>query len=120
MWTEFIKQFIDIQKGDNIHAPFSIDLDIVARWLKTKKGKLKQTIMKTYTENMDYISLFPKGKRNIRGGQNKELVLLTPDTFKMLTMKSKTVEAQKVRYYYVTLEKLVEIHKDEIIKNQLL
>ena len=36
----------------------------------------------------------------------------------MLTMKSKTKDAQKVRYYYITLEKLVEIYKDNIIDNQ--
>ncbi len=64
--------------------------------------------------------LFPREKQNSKGsgGHNKELILLTPDTFKMLTMKSKTHIAQQVRYYYVTLEKLVEIYKDEIIKNQ--
>lgn len=36
----------------------------------------------------------------------------------MSTMESRTAEAQKVRYYYVTLENLVEICKDEIISNQ--
>jgi len=74
--------------------------------------------MKTYIENIDYITVSLKGNQTKQGGYNKELVLLTPDTFKMLTMKSKTAEAQKIRYYYITLEKLVEIHKDEIIRNQ--
>lgn len=114
----FIQQFITIQKGDNLHSPFKIDLDIVAKWLKTEKGKLKNTLEKSYTINIDYILLAANSKQTTRGGHNKETILLTPDTFKMLTMKSKTQDAQKVRYYYVTLEKLVEIYKDDIIKNQ--
>lgn len=116
--VDFIKKFIEIRNGDNTHAPFTIDLDMVADWLKTEKGKLKKTLIKSYTKNIDYILLSPESKQSSQGGHNKQLILLTPDTFKMLTMKSKTMEAQKVRYYYVTLEKLVEIYKDEIISNQ--
>lgn len=118
--TEFIKKFIEIRTGDNVHAPFSIDLGIVAEWLKTRKEDIKKTILKSYKKDIDYILLRPRSEQKSkgRGGHNEELILLTPDTFKMLTMKSKTIEAQKVRYYYVTLEKLVEIYKDDIIKKQ--
>ncbi len=116
--TDFIKNFIDIRNNKNSHFPFSIDLDIVVEWLKTNKHKLKKTLIKTYIEKIDYIILQSKIKKDSKGGHNKEIILMTPDTFKMLTMKSKTKDAQKVRYYYVTLEKLVEIYKDEIIENQ--
>jgi hypothetical protein len=123
---DFIKQFIEIRKGDNLHAPFTIDLDLVTDWLKSSKWKLKKTLLKTYTQNIDYITLNPEVEREKdenrenrkRGGQNKETILLTSDTFKMMCMKSMTKNAQKIRYYYVTLEKLVEIYKDDIIKNQ--
>jgi hypothetical protein len=116
--VEFIQQFISIQKGDNLHVPFTIDLDLVSKWLKTKKDKLKKTLNKSYIVNIDFILLPPKVEQDTHGGHNKEVVLLTPDTFKMLTMKSHTKDAQKVRYYYVTLEKLIEIYKDDIIQNQ--
>lgn len=121
---DFIKKFIEIRKGDNKYYPFTIDLDTVATWLKTRKRKLKETLMRSYKKNIDYIVLTDlatlKGaaKSKGSGGHNKELVLLSPDTFKMMTMKSKTKEAEKVRYYYITLEKLVEIYKDDIIKKQ--
>lgn len=36
----------------------------------------------------------------------------------MLCLRSKTINAEKIRHYYLTLEKLVEIYKDDIIKNQ--
>ena len=117
---DFIRKFLEIRQGDHLHAPFSIDSDIVANWFKTTKGKMKKTLVKTYILNVDYIILSPKDKEDIskHGGHNKELILMTPDTFKMICMKSKTRNAQKIRYYYVTLEKLVEIYKDDIIKNQ--
>jgi hypothetical protein len=90
--------------------------------VKNNKERNKKTLKKTYTIDIDYVLLHPnpqqKQKNPGSGGHNKEIILMTPDTFKMLTMKSRTAEAQKVRYYYVTLEKLVEIYKDEIISNQ--
>lgn len=117
--VQFITEFLEIKKGDNLHAPFTIDLEIVAEWLKTRKRKLKETLSDSYQENIDYISIMPpRGHNGDKAGRNKETILLSPDTFKMLTMKSRTKDAQKIRYYYVTLEKLVEIYKDEIIENQ--
>ena len=116
--VEFIRKFLEIRRGDGQHAPFSIDLDTVSVWLKSRKETLKGTIIKTYTKNVDYILLQVKVGQNKHGGNNKETILLTQDAFKMLCMKSKTEDAQKIRYYYVTLEKLVEIYKDDIIKNQ--
>jgi len=70
----FIKKFIEIRNGDNIHAPFTIDLDIVVDWLNARKGKLKETLVKSYTENIDYILLTPRDKQDgrPRGGHNKE------------------------------------------------
>lgn len=38
---KFIKQFIQIRNDDNIYSPFTIDLDTVAKWLKTRKRKKK-------------------------------------------------------------------------------
>ena len=115
---DFIKEFVTIQEQDHVHVPFTIDLEIVAKWLKTKKGILKDTLISSYTENVDYILLHVNQKQVKHGGNNKELILLAPDTFKMLCMKSHTKDADKIRYYYVSLEKLVYIFKDDIIKNQ--
>ena len=115
---DFIKKFIEIRNNKNLHFPFSIDLDIVSAWLKTRKGLLKKTLINSYFENIDFIILKSEKKERTNGGQNKEIILMTPDTFKMLTMRSATKEARKVRYYYVVLEKLVEIYKDDIIENQ--
>ena len=115
----FIRDFIEIQNGDKTHEPFKIDLDVITKWLDARKDHIKETLVDSYIENIDYIVLPPNRdeiKRN--GGNNKEIILLTIDCFKMLCMRSKTKNADKIRYYYLTLEKLVEIYKDDIINNQ--
>ena len=48
---------------------------------------------------------------------NKETIIITSDTFKMLCMRSKTKKADKVRQYYLNLEKLIDEYKDTIINN---
>jgi len=115
---EFIKYFIRIQEGDKTHDPFKIDLDVISKWLNTPKGNLKDTLIESYKKNIDYVLLIPNQKQKGSGGHNKEIILLTIDCFKMLCMRSKTKNADKIRYYYLTLEKLVEIYKNDIIKNQ--
>lgn len=114
----FIQDFVAVQEGDKTHAPFKIDLEMMAKWLKTLKGALKKTLMETYKKDIDYIILTPRSKRNAHGGQNREIILLTEDCFKMMCMGSRAKDATKIKYYYVTLEKLLLIYMDDVIKNQ--
>jgi len=116
--VEFIKEFIEIRQGDKKHDPFRIDLDLMASWLNVNKRSLKDTLTTSYVEKVDYILLAPHLKQNKHGGSNKETILLTEDCFKLMTMRSGAKDAEKIRYYYVTLEKLVEVYKDDIIQNQ--
>jgi len=118
--VHFIEDFIRIQEGDHTHDPFRIDLEVVTKWLNCRKNDIKKTVVESYEQNIDYILLRPTSQQKHKGsgGHNKEIVLLTVDAFKMLCMRSKTKKADKIRYYYLTLEKLVEIYKDDIISNQ--
>ena len=120
---EFIKDFFGIQK--NIiyekYKPFIIDLDDITYWLDARKDNLKETLIKNYLNKFDYIiisSLLVNQKRTNKGGQNKETILLTSDCFKMLCMRSNTKKANKVRQYYIDLEKLIDKYKDLIINKQ--
>jgi len=137
---DFIKDFFGIQKNKvyEKYKPFTIDLDDIAYWLDAKKGNLKDTLIKNYLNNIDYIIesydddggnflLLPNQKQKIhgnasnkndQGGHNKELILLTSECFKMLCMRSKTKKANKVRQYYIDLEKLIDQYKDLIINQQ--
>ena len=117
---KFIKDFFGFQKTDQYkeYKPFTIDLDDVAFWLDAVKYNLKNTLTISYIKDIDFIVI----KSLLLGYQdqpkhNKETILLTSDTFKMLCMRSKTKKANKVRQYYLSLEKMIDEYKDVIINN---
>lgn len=113
----FIEDFIRIQKEDTTHDPFKIDLETMAKWLKARKGHLKETLVYTYTENIDYM-VIPDVRNQGKLGHNKEIVLLTEDCFKMMCLASNAKDAFKIRYYYVTLEKLLLVYMNNTIESQ--
>ena len=57
----FIYDFFMIQKiGKNsVHKPFIMDLDLVAKWLDTKKEDIKDTLIKSYIKDIDYMIIRP-------------------------------------------------------------
>jgi phage anti-repressor protein len=117
---DFIRDFFGFQKTDqfNDYKPFIIDLDDVAYWLEALKANLKNTLKTSYIKDIDYIvikSLLLVSQEQPK--HNKETILMTSETFKMLCMRSKTKKADKVRQYYISLEKLMDEYKDIIIKN---
>ena len=121
---EFIGDFFGFQKKMlyEEYKPFTVDLEDIAYWLETTKSHLKETLNSNYNKNIDYIvtkdpSLAARRQLSKKGGLNKKLVLLTPDCFKMLCMRSKTKKADKVREYYIEIEKLIDKYKDIIIEN---
>jgi phage anti-repressor protein len=118
---KFILDFFDIRTNyhANIHKPFIINLEIVGLWLNTTKNKLKETLVNSYKKNKDYKLAFPSRKASFNhGGDNKIDIFITPDTFKMLCMRSNTKKAEEVRKYYIQLEDLVNEYKEFIIKSQ--
>lgn len=116
---QFIKDFIAIQQSDvsREHYPFVVDLDIIIKWLKVqRKGEIKQTLLRSYIEGVDYIILLrasPKQKR--RGGHNKETILTTVKCFKKLCLKTKSSMSDKIIDYYLSLENLVIEYQKYII-----
>ena len=117
---KFIKDFFGFQKTDQYkdYKPFTINLDDVAYWLESLKANLKSTLIISYIKDVDYIVILSNlmGNNEINN-YNKETILITSDTFKMLCMRSKTKKADKVRQYYLSLEKMIDEYKDIIIDN---
>jgi len=113
--NEFIDDFYNIYNYDEEkNNDFIINLEIVAKWLDSKKGKLKETLIKSYDKNIDYlVKLEKEGKIS---KHNKEIILLTPDCFKRLCLLSKTKKAEEVRTYYLELEKMLNNYKNYIIE----
>ena len=112
---EFIDDFYNIYEfNENNNSDYMIDLDIVSKWLDTRKRKLKETLVKSYNKNIDYI--LQKEKTGKISKTNKEIILLTPDCFKRMCLLSRTKKAEEVRTYYLELEKLLNNYKDYIIE----
>ena len=113
--NEFIDDFYNIYEfNENNNSDYMIDLDIVSKWLDTRKRKLKETLVKSYNKNIDYI--LQKEKTRKISKTNKEIILLTHDCFKRMCLLSRTKKAEEVRTYYLELEKLLNNYKDYIIE----
>jgi len=113
--NEFIDDFYEIYDfNESNNDEFIINLELIVKWLNTKKGKIKKTLLNSYTQNIDWIT--KKEKNGKLSKHNKEIILLTPDCFKRLCLLSKTKKAEEVRTYYLELEKLINNYKNYIIE----
>jgi len=110
--NKFIDDFFSLYKYTTTSSDFVIDLDMVSRWLSSNKASIKRTLIKTYTEKIDYsVTIQPS-----TGGRPSETIMLTPDCFKRLCMLSKTTKAEQVRTYFIEVEAHLDKYKNYIIK----
>ena len=97
---------------------FVIDLNNVWMWLGfVNKENAKRLLEKHFKPEIDYkISLLQTEKRpnEEKGGQNKETILLTVETFKLYCIKAGTEKASLIHKYYIKLEKILQ----EVIKEE--
>lgn len=105
MPNSFIEDFFDIAKESYNDNELSIDLNLVAKWLNVDKNNLKR-LLKNFTIDYDYIINKTKVVSNT-GATYIQDIWITPDCFKRLCMLSKTSRADKVRSYYLSIEKLI-------------
>jgi phage anti-repressor protein len=114
---EFLKTYSKIN-NDFIDDFFGLydpnDKYNFAKWMNTNKSDLKDTLINSYKEKLDYKII--KGKSNGLKGKPKETILLTPKCFKLMAMQSKTKKAIQVREYYYELEQVIDQYKEYIIK----
>jgi phage anti-repressor protein len=112
--NSFIDDFHNIYTFDESDEDdFIINIDIIAKWLDCAKGKLKETLIRSYNKNIDY--KISKEKTGKISKSNKEIILLTPDCFKRLCLVSKTKKSEEVRTYFIELEKILDKYKKYII-----
>jgi phage anti-repressor protein len=113
-------QFLDdFFKLFNYKSGFStektINLEDVAKWLDVHKYALKNTLEASYTKNIDY-EISKVHKPTGRGGQKREIILVTIDCFKMLCQSTKSKKGKEVRRYFIEVEKLMNKYKNYIIE----
>jgi hypothetical protein len=84
-----------------------------------------KTLRSSYIVNKDYTTnaaskvvfdaeanVEPKPKR--RGDHLRKLVMLTPDCFKRLCMRSRSTKAETVRTYFIAIDNFVDHYADQI------
>jgi len=110
---------------------FVVDFNDIWKWVGfTRKGNGKKLLEKNFVENIDYKILLLQSEKqdlddlkNKHGGNNKEQILLTINTFKKFCLKADTKQADEIHNYYIKLEELLQetINEESTeLRNQLL
>jgi phage anti-repressor protein len=114
--NKFIDDFFSLYQYNTKDTEFVIDLEVLIKWLDARKSTIKETLVKSYTKNIDYTETITKKGSN---GRPSAKVMLTPDCMKRLCMVSRTKKAEDVRSYFIELEKHIDQYKDVIIERYL-
>ena len=121
----FLSSFYCYLKYDSKND-FVIDLDNVWKWLEfSNKAHAKTVLTKNFNINQDYKFLLTKmgeQKKDVRGGHNKEIIMLNVKTFKKFCLKAGTKKADEIHDYFIKLENIMfEVTKEECdeLKEQL-
>lgn len=105
---------VDPSSPDDAHT---VDLDFIAIWLAVRKGNLLKTLRASYMLGVDYvISKPPPSGAKGRGKNTRRIVMLTPDCFKTLCMQSRSPQADRVRAYFIAVEKTLFRYRAEIVE----
>ena len=103
----FIASFYCYLKHD-ARQDFVINLDDVWRWLGFQsKFNAKRLLEKYFRIETDYKLLLRQAAEqsaHIKGGHNKENIMLNIETFKKFCLKAGTKKADEIHDYYIKLE----------------
>lgn len=112
--NEFIDNFLSMYNPETLQTDLVINLEKVSKWLHVPKHKLIKTLKTSYKEDIDYI--IKKSKLQIKyGGNNYKVVMISPDCFKRLCMRSNSKKAEEVRTYFIELESLLVRYRTTLI-----
>jgi phage anti-repressor protein len=98
--------YLNYNKND-----FVIDLDNIWKWLGfNQKVKAKVLLENYFIIDKHYKkSLSQMGKQqHVKGGQNKEIFMLTIKTFKLFCLKAGTKKAHEIHEYFINLEEILQ------------
>ena len=107
----FVASFYSFLNYDQ-KKDFIIDLDDVWKWLGfSTKQKAKILLEQNFMVERDYIkspNVQVKRSTHVKGGQNKEVIMLTLRAFKLFCLKAGTKKAEDIHEYYIKLEELLQ------------
>lgn len=107
----------------DVNKDFVINLDNIWKWLGfSRKDPAKTLLQKNFKIDIDYKILKATSnedkifapstdgakKKDGRGGTNKEIIMMTVNTFKKFCLKAGTKKADEIHDYYVNLENTLQ------------
>lgn len=104
-------QYVDPSTTDE--TAFVVDINLGAKWLKMTKGNLLKTLKASYIVEVDYKIIRPP--KPGRGFGTMRHIMLTSDCFKTLCMRSNSEQADRVRAYFIAVEKTLFRYRAEIV-----
>ena len=116
--SKFVKDFYSIIKEDYIerYNEFLIDSEILRKWLEIANRRIfNDTIKRSYKKNFDYIIKKVK-KSEGSGGQNYEVITLTPEASKKICLSTNSKMGGAVQQYFLDLEVALYKYKNYIIE----
>ena len=108
---KFIDDFFGLYNHKTLDSDFVINLEVLVKWLGAIKASIKETLIKTYSEDIDYIVEKDKDQKF---GRPREIIMLTPECMKRLCMMSRTKKAEEVRSYFIELEKFIDKYRNNL------
>ena len=77
----------------------------IAEAIKSKGG---ETLGSRPLNKMKKTIAYPEGEAiKLKGGENKEIILLTINCFKKFCLKASTEQADKIYDYYIKMEEII-------------
>ena len=116
--SKFVKDFYNIIKEDYIerYNEFLIDSEILRKWLEIANRRIfNDTIKRSYKKNIDYTIKKVK-KSEGSGGQNYEVITLTPEASKKICLSTNSKMGGQVQQYFLDLEVALYKYKNYIIE----
>lgn len=114
----FIDDMFALYDPDTLQTDHVVNLDAVAKWLQVRKGSLMDTLQGSYKRDIDYV-IKKMCNPHVAGKYGKNTykhVLITPDCFKRLCMRSRGKMAEAVRSYFIDVESLVIRYRQQMMK----
>ena len=115
--SKFLTDFYNIVREDYIerYSEFLIDSEILRKWLQINSRRtFNDTIKRSYKKNIDYkIEKIKKSQGS--GGQNFEVITLTPEAAKKICLSTNSKIGGQVQQYFLDLEVVLYKYKNYII-----
>ena len=122
MFQDFVKDSLSEDNADMFNLfmqlrltqtdKFCVDFDLLWKSLEfTRKDNAKALLIKILNQDSDYLLLRKKEQHlslGIRGGSNKETIMLTIEAAQKFALQSQTAKSKEIVDFFVDILKLVQ------------